>query len=96
MIERMIFISCGQQSQSEKRLGTSAFDLINSKPGYRAYFAEYVQCLDGLTKNILDSLRTCSGFISFLHERGQVIQNDKIMGFRSSVWINQEIAILAY
>ncbi len=48
MIERLIFVSCGQQTPEEKDIGTSVKQLIDSKPGYKAYFAEYVQSLDSL------------------------------------------------
>lgn len=97
MIEKLIFISCGQQTSKEKRLGTSVKKLIDSTSGYKAYFAEYVQNLDALAKNIFDNLRKCSGLISFLHERGRVsYPKNKEWGYRSSVWVNQEIAILAY
>lgn len=97
MAERLIFISCGQQTAEEKRLGTAVKEHIDSKPGYRAYFAEYVQSLDALAINVFDGLRKCSGLISFLHERGLVtLDGDKEWGYRSSVWVNQEIAILAY
>ncbi len=97
MAERLIFISCGQQTAEEKRLGTAVKELIDSKPGYRAYFAEYVQSLGALARNVFDGLRKCSGLISFLHKRGLVtLDGDKEWGYRSSVWVNQEIAILAY
>jgi hypothetical protein len=96
MADKLIFVSCGQQTEDEKRLGTSVRQVIDSKSGFKAYFAEYVQSLDGLSKNIFDGLRRCSGLISFLHERGLVEQGGKEWGFRSSAWVNQEIAILAY
>jgi hypothetical protein len=97
MAEKLIFVSCGQLTPEEKDLGKSVKDLVDSKPGYKAYFAEKVQNLDGLAKNIFDKLQKCSGLISFLHERGLVTTNDKKKwGHRSSVWVNQEIAILAY
>jgi len=97
MTDKLIFVSCGQQTEEEKRIGTSVKQLVDSKPGYKAYFAEYVQSLDALAKNIFDGLRMCSGLISFMHERGFVKTNDnKEWGYRSSVWVNQEIAILAY
>ena len=95
--ERLIFISCGQQTPEERKLGTAVKQFIDSTPGYEAYFAEYVQSLDALARNVFDGLYKCSGLISFLHERGLVtIDGDKEWGFRSSVWVNQEIAILAY
>jgi len=97
MADRLIFISCGQQIPEEKELGTAVKNLIDSKPGYRAYFAEYVQSLDALARNVFDGLRKCSGLIAFLHKRGFVkLDGDKEWGYRSSVWVNQEISILAY
>jgi hypothetical protein len=96
MTDKLIFVSCGQQTDDEKKLGTSVKQLIDSKSGYKAYFAEYVQSLDGLSKNVFDGLRRCSGLIAFLHERGFVKQGGETWGYRSSVWVNQEIAILAY
>ncbi|GAG19287.1 unnamed protein product, partial [marine sediment metagenome] len=95
--QKLIFVSCGQQTTEEKNLGTSVKQLVDSQPGYKAYFAEYVQSLDALAKNILEGLRKCSGLISFIHDRGLVTtQGNKEWGHRSSVWVNQEIAILAY
>lgn len=97
MTDKLIFVSCGQQTEEEKKIGTSVKQLVDSKPGYKAYFAEYLQSLDALAKNIFDGLRMCSGLISFMHERGFVKTNgNKEWGYRSSVWVNQEIAILAY
>lgn len=97
MTEKLIFISCGQQKCEEKKLGASVKQFVDSISGYKAYFAEYVQSLDALAKNIFDGLRRCSGLISFLHERGLVMSKGKEeWGYRSSVWVNQEIAILAY
>ena len=97
MADRLIFISCGQQTDQEKELGTAVKELIDSKAGYAAYFAEYVQSLEGLSINVFDGLRKCSGLIAFLHKRGLVkLDGDIEWGFRSSVWVNQEISILAY
>ncbi len=97
MTDKLIFVSCGQQTEEEKMIGTSVKRLVDSKLGFKAYFAEYVQSLDALVKNIFEGLRGCSGLISFMHERGVVKTHDnKEWGYRSSVWVNQEIAILAY
>ncbi len=97
MTQKLIFVSCGQQTTEEKNLGTSVKQLVDSQHGYKAYFAEYVQSLDALAKNIFEGLRKCSGLISFLHDRGLVTtQGNKEWGYRSSAWVNQEIAILAY
>jgi len=63
-----------------KKIGTSVKKLVDSKFGYKVYFAEYVQSLDALVKNIFDGLRRCSGLIAFLHARGLVTtQEDSIM-----------------
>jgi len=97
MTDKLIFVSCGQQTEEEKRIGAFVKKLVDSKQGFKAYFAEYVHSLDTLAKNIFEGLRICSGLISFMHERGLVITNgNKEWGYRSSVWVNQEIAILAY
>ncbi len=97
MTQKLIFVSCGQQTTEEKNLGTSVKQLVDSQLGYNAYFAEGVQSLDALAKNIFEGLRKCSGLISFLHDRGLVTTQDhEEWGYRSSVWVNQEIVILAY
>ena len=97
MTEKLIFVSCGQRTEEEKKTGSAVKQLVDSKPGFKAYFAEYVQSLDALAKNVFDGLRMCSGLISFMHERGLVITNSTVeWGYRSSVWVNQEIGILAY
>jgi len=96
MSERLIFISCGQQTREEKSLGTAVKNAVNTTSGFKAYFAEYVQSLDALSENIFNGLRKCSGLIAFMHERGEVTNNEEEWGYRSSVWVNQELAILAY
>jgi hypothetical protein len=56
-----------------------------------------VHDLTALAHHVLDALRHCAGAILLLHERGIVTTTDgKNLGHRSSVWINQELAILAY
>jgi hypothetical protein len=96
MDEKLIFISCGQQTEEEKRLGGVVKELVDQTPGFSGYFAEYVQSLDGLASDIFEALGRCSGFVGFLHERGTVRKEGGGFIVRTSVWINQEIAILAY
>jgi hypothetical protein len=60
---------------------------INSHEGFRAYFADSVQSLATLGDHVFDALRRCAGAVALLHERETA---------RSSMWINQELAILAY
>lgn len=50
-----------------------------------------------LSAHILDALRRSSGAVIVLHSRGEVRAKDgRALGIRSSVWINQEVALLAY
>lgn len=91
----LIFVSCGQRTEAEKALGEKIERKVNSTPGFRAYYAENVQSLDALTNDIFQNLQTCSGLIAILHERGVITQNGKNT-VTSSIWINQEIAILAF
>ena len=97
MAKKLIFISCGQQTEEEKALGLAVKETIDSTDGFESYFAETVHDLDSLGKNIFESLLRCSGMVAFLHNRGTVIRSSgETWGVRSSVWVNQELAILAY
>lgn len=97
MSENLIFVSCGQQTSEEKSLGMLLKNEIDGTPGFRAYFAETVQDLEGLSTNVFDALRRCAGAVVVLHDRGAIMDmSGKPSGNRSSVWVNQEIAILAY
>ena len=97
MPHRLIFVSCGQGTESEINIGRGVSDLINETEGYEAYFADNVQNLAALSEHIFDALRGCSGAVVLLHPRGRVLADDNLdLGVRSSVWINQEVALLAY
>jgi hypothetical protein len=96
-MKKLIFVSCGQQTDEEKSLGIRVKKAIDSTSGFEAYFAQSVQDLDSLSQNIFEALSKCSGAIIFLHNRGKVLDlSGKEWGYRSSVWVNQEIAILSY
>jgi hypothetical protein len=94
--DRLIFVSCGQLRQEEKRLGQRIKSEIDATPGFKAYFADAVQDLSGLGTHIFDALRRSSGAVIVLHPRGEIRADDSVLGIRSSVWINQEVALLAY
>jgi hypothetical protein len=97
MSKTLIFVSCGQITEQEKNLGVLLKAVIDGTPGFAAYFAETVHDLDALGRHVLDALGRCAGAVVVLHERGLVRTSDgKEWGHRSSVWINQEVAILAY
>jgi hypothetical protein len=93
----LIFVSCGQLRPEESRLGQRIKAEIDATAGFTAYFADNVQDLSGLSAHILDALRRSSGAVIVLHPRGEVRAEDgRALGIRSSVWINQEVALLAY
>lgn len=97
MVKKLIFVSCGQQTSDEKILGNAIKQTIDKTEGFEAYFADRVHDLDSLGRNIFDGLSRCSGAIAVLHRRGKVVTpSGEEWGIRSSVWINQELAILAY
>lgn len=87
MPDRLIFVSCGQLTPAEKQLGRRVKVVIDSHEGFKAYLADAVQNLASLGDHVFDALRRCAGAVVFLHARG-----DK----SSSMWINQELAVLAY
>lgn len=96
MNKPFIFVSCGQFTEAEKRLGRQIVSLVKTVTGLDAFFAEEVQDLNGLDSNILGALRDCAGFITVLHPRGQITRPDGSRHVRASVWIEQEIAIATY
>ena len=96
-MSKVIFVSCGQQAAQEKDLAEAICSTIDATAGFQAFYADQVQSLDALTVKIFEALKSCSGMIAVLHPRGEVRwPSDTLWGVRSSVWINQEIAILAF
>jgi len=96
MNKPFIFVSCGQFTVAEKRLGKAIRKMVTDETSYDAFFAEEVQDLNGLDENILNALRDCIAFITVLHPRGEIFRPDGSKHIRASVWIEQEIAIATY
>lgn len=97
MSRSLIFVSCGQLTEAEKTLGTLLKTVIDGTPGFEAYFAETVHDFESLARHVLDGLSRCAGAVVVLQDRGIVLNADsREWGHRSSVWVNQELAILAY
>ena len=96
MAKKLIFISCGQSNDAERQLGFAVKKLIDQQHGFEAYFAENVQDLDSLANNVFRAVQQCSGAVVFLQDRGRITAQDGSVSHRSSVWVNQEIALLAY
>ncbi len=97
MAKKLIFVSCGQLTEDERTLGILIKAIIDATAGFEAYFAQAVQDFETLGRHVLDAVRRCAGAVVVLHDRGVVVAVDgKEWGHRSSVWVNQELAILAY
>src|ERR1022692_1742150 len=87
MHNRLIFVSCGQLTPAEKQLGARVKGAIDSHEGFESYLAAEVQNLAALGNHVFEALRRCAGAVVLLHARGDG---------SSSMWINQELAVLAY
>jgi hypothetical protein len=96
MIRQTVFISCGQFSDAERRLGRQIAEKIRVLTDLEPFFADEVQDLNGLDANILNALRNCVAFITVLHPRGEIRRPDGSVLVRGSIWIEQEIAIATY
>jgi hypothetical protein len=91
-----IFISCGQYTDAERRLGKQISEMVRALTDLEPFFAEEIQDLNGLDANILNALRNCVAFITVLHPRGEIRNPGGTVLVRASVWIEQEIAIATY
>ena len=96
MSKPRIFVSCGQFTNAEKKLGEDIVALVKAETGHDAFFAQQVRDLNGLHENILQAIRKCVGFIAVMHPRGEINRPHESVLTRASVWIEQEIAIAAY
>lgn len=91
----LVFISCGQYTETEKSLGKEVKNLVERLTPYEVYFAETVTSLESLTNKIFGMLNQASGLITIMHHRGNVSTPDGTI-IRGSLWIEQEIAIAAF
>jgi len=92
----LIFVSCGQVSAGEKKLGQQVCQLVRELTPHRPYFAENQNSLDAFTKNILGSLDDAVALVAIMHPRGTVKFPDGTEHIRASAWIEQEVAIAAF
>jgi hypothetical protein len=94
--KNFIFISCGQFTEAEKRLGKQIAEMVRNLTNLDPFFAEEAHDLNGLDSNILEALRDCVAFIVVMHPRGQIARPGGSIYARASVWVEQEIAIATY
>jgi hypothetical protein len=93
----LVFVSCGQSTEAERRLGRDICDLIRElRPDVEPYFAENQSTVEGLSNNILKALNKAAGFVCVMHHRGNIETPDNRSLIRGSVWVEQEIAITAF
>ena len=92
----VIFVSCGQVTDDERKLGKDVCDLIKQLTPFDPYFAENQATLEGVSENILRAINGSAGMIAVMHPRGEVSSPKGTTHTRASVWIEQEIAIAAF
>jgi hypothetical protein len=96
-VKPLIFVSCGQSTEAERRLGRNICELIRElRPDVEPYFADNQSTVEGLSNNILKALYKAAGFVCVMHHRGNIETPDKHIVTRGSVWVEQEIAITAF
>jgi hypothetical protein len=98
MHKAIIFVSCGQRTEDEKRLGSEICELVTSTGAFTPFFAQEQSDLNGLHDNIMGALERAVGFIAVMHPRGNVVipGTGDLLITRASVWVEQEIAIAAF
>jgi hypothetical protein len=93
----LVFVSCGQVTAAEIKLGRDICALVDATPGLRSYFAQDVSSMEALSANIFRNLKEASAVIAVMHHRGAVTgRPGDAPRTRASVWIEQEIAIVAF
>jgi len=95
MATRRIFISCGQETDEELRLGKDIKALVE-RDGMEGFLAQTVHSADELNRAVFGAIQNCGGFCAVLHRRGEISYGKYAPTQRSSVWIQQEIALLMY
>lgn len=92
----LVFISCGQTTDDERRLGYEIALLVRELTPFAAYFAQNQSDLTGLTTNIFGKLAAARYLVAVMHHRGDVSAPDGSKLKRGSVWVEQEIGIVSY
>ncbi|MBI2370991.1 MAG: hypothetical protein HYV08_12280 [Deltaproteobacteria bacterium] len=72
------------------------FEDLQLKP----FFAQRVQQASALGSHILGKLKEADAYVGIMHRRGRIVYpgqgHEKDWKYRGSVWIHQELAIIAY
>ena len=94
LYQDQVFISCGQQTDGEIRLGQQIVKVVEEQTGLKGYFAQNQQSLEGVTLNIFQAIYNSAAFIAVMHRRDLLSNETKV--YRGSVWVEQEIAIASF
>ena len=86
-----VFISCGQRTDREIKIGKAVQDYFLGRD-FEAYFAEKVHSSDALTENIFKFLRQSEYFVFIDFKREEIKEGE----FRGSLFVNQELAIATF
>jgi hypothetical protein len=92
MRKARVFISCGQATEREKKIGLAVEDYFKNERKFDTYFAERVHSSDALTENIFSFLQRSEYFIFIDFKREKLEKDDH----RGSLFVNQEIAIATF
>jgi hypothetical protein len=91
MRKARVFLSCGQRTQREKRIGLEVDRFFRDR-GFETYFAEKVHSPEALTEHIFEFLRNSEYFVFIDFKREMISQDD----YRGSLFVNQEIGISTF
>ena|SRR2546422_241675 len=95
MRKKRIFVSCGQETPDEICFGNDILETI-TRHEMDGFFANEVHSASDLNSEVFRAIQSCDGFFAVLHKRGEVNYSKYTPVQRSSVWIQQEIAIICY
>ena len=91
----IVLISCGQFTDSERRLGQTLAALVSELTPYTGYLAQNQTSLAALSQHVFETLNSAVGFVAVMHHRGTV-KTPHGEHLRDSLWAEQEIAIAAF
>ncbi len=92
---RTVFVSCGQLTDPERKLGRDIARVIEGHD-MRAFIAQEVHSAGDLNTEVFRALQTCDAFLAILQRRGIITFTSHPPKERSSVWIQQEFAVFCY
>jgi len=95
-----IFLSCGQENRQEKEDGMSIKSYFESNDEFKTKvdikFAEEIYSPTGLTDVIYKNIKESHAFVGIFHRREKIGKEDGKIKYRSSLFVNQELAIFSY